>query len=88
MPNIPAIFADSSIRRKLAHMGYVQKRHPGPLILVAKDTTYPVLTVNIGLVVSQEHKFVMVEQGIHQRPENVPIAVRKMATGNQIDDAS
>ena len=78
------IFADGAVGREVADAGHVQDGLPGPVPPVQVSLADLLLAMDVAAVVGQEDEVVMVEQGVHQGPEQVRITLAKEAGGDLV----
>ena len=53
LPDILGILTDGAIAGEFAHAGYIEDRHPRPSFNIFVGSTYRILGLNIGSVVSE-----------------------------------
>ena len=86
MPDVLAVLADRAVGGELPHPRGIEDRHSGPLLLVAIGFAYPVLAVDVGLVVGKQQVWIVIEQLVQQRTEEVAIAMRELPGAEAVDD--
>jgi len=82
LPDLLTILTDCPVGRKLPHPGNIQNRHLGPILSVPICRTYPILALDVGLVVSQKQILVAVKKVVHEGAKQVPVTVGKFSCGN------
>src|SRR5207248_7129244 len=60
-PDVAAVVADRPIGGKAAHSSAVQDRHAGPRASIGPGLAHPLLRVDVGLIVGQQHVVVVME---------------------------
>lgn len=58
LPYVGAVVANGAVRRELADARNIEDGHAGPVVAIPVGCTNCVLTINVGLVVGEEHVLV------------------------------
>jgi hypothetical protein len=88
LPDVVAVLANGAIAGELTHPRHIQDRHAGPVLLVPVGLADLVLTIDVGLVIRQQQERIAVQQVIHQRAEQIGVAVGEVPGGHQIQHSS
>src|SRR6185436_7695006 len=81
-----AVVANRAIRREPSTSRGIEDRHVRPGVLIAVSRTDALLTLDVALVVRQEHVVVASEQRFDQRPEYFPVTVGEESVIEEIED--
>jgi hypothetical protein len=75
VPDSLTIVIDRPVSGKLPHPRNIEDRSPSPFWLVCPQRADLVLAINVGLVIGQQEKWIVLQKVIDDRPEKVLVAV-------------
>ena len=88
VPDLLAVLADRTVRRKPPRTRHVENRHARPPVDVAVGGGDRVLTGDVGLEVSEEEEVVAFDERVDERAEERRVAPREHAGRDLVDGLS
>ena len=86
MPDVFAVLPDRPVGGEFPHPGHIQDRHLRPFLFVPETGVYPVLAVDVGLVVGEQQVVVVAEKLVDQRLEQAAVARGEVSRRNPVDN--
>ena len=75
-----AIITDRAVGGEFSHAGSVENRRARPRCLITPERAYPLLRFNVSLVVSKQKKWIVIEQILDNRAEQLRLAAELPAS--------